>query len=104
MKLAAIALAFTIPLVVVTFFLVNEQNIKIETIRLNSSDMPAQLAAGGLEAGGGSFNVSLVNAVDRGLDIKMVADKARCLAGTGHKEQALQLRHDGVFVVSRIAD
>src|SRR5947199_10722910 len=30
MKLAAIALAFTIPLVVVTLFLVNEQNIKID--------------------------------------------------------------------------
>lgn len=60
-----------------------EQGLKIETARLNSSDMPPQLAAGQLDAGAGSFNVSLVNAVDRGLDLKLVADKARCLPGTG---------------------
>lgn len=60
-----------------------EQNIKIDSVRLNSSDMPAQLAGGTLDAGGGSFTVSLINAVQRGLDLKLVADKARCLPGTG---------------------
>jgi NitT/TauT family transport system substrate-binding protein len=60
-----------------------EQGLKVETARLNSSDMPPQLASGQLDAGAGSFNVSLVNAVQRGLDLKLVADKARCLPGTG---------------------
>ncbi|HLG72723.1 MAG TPA: ABC transporter substrate-binding protein [Chloroflexota bacterium] len=60
-----------------------EQGINIDSVRLNSSDMPAQLAAGSLDVGGGSFTVSLINAIQRGLDIKLVADKARCLPGTG---------------------
>ncbi len=60
-----------------------EQGIKLENQRLNSSDMPAMLAAGSLDVGGGSFTVSLINAIQRGLDLKLVADKARCLPGTG---------------------
>jgi NitT/TauT family transport system substrate-binding protein len=60
-----------------------EQGITIQDTRLNSSDMPPQLAAGALDVGAGSFNVSLVNAAQRGLDLKLVADKARCLPGTG---------------------
>ncbi|MFI5265877.1 MAG: ABC transporter substrate-binding protein [Chloroflexota bacterium] len=63
--------------------LIAEQGSKIDTVRLTSSDMPPQLAAGSLEAGAGSFTVSLVNAIQRGLDLKLVADKARCLPGTG---------------------
>jgi NitT/TauT family transport system substrate-binding protein len=60
-----------------------EQGIKLETVRLNSSDMPPQLAAGSLDVGAGSFTVSLINAIQRGLDLKLVADKARCLPGSG---------------------
>ncbi len=69
-----------------------EQGLNIDTVRLNSSDMPPQLAAGQLDVGAGSFNVSLVNAVNRGLDLKLVADKARCLPGSG--AVALALRKD----------
>lgn len=60
-----------------------EQGITIDSVRLNSSDMPPQLAAGALDVGAGSFTVSLINAIQRGLDLRLVADKARCLPGTG---------------------
>lgn len=60
-----------------------EQKINVDSVRLNSSDMPAQLAGGTLDIGGGSFTVSLINAFQRGLELKLVADKALCLPGTG---------------------
>ncbi|HEY8695735.1 MAG TPA: ABC transporter substrate-binding protein, partial [Chloroflexota bacterium] len=60
-----------------------KQGINIESVRLNSSDMPPQLAAGSLDVGAGSFTVSLINAIQRGLNLRLVADKARCLPGTG---------------------
>ena len=45
MKLAAIAVSFTIPLVLTTYFLVNESNIKIDFTEQETARRPLPAAA-----------------------------------------------------------
>lgn len=56
----------------------------------SAAKMVAPLAAGQLDVGGGAASSGLYNAVERGLNIKIVADKARNAPGYGF--QALLVR------------
>ncbi|HLH24565.1 MAG TPA: ABC transporter substrate-binding protein [Chloroflexota bacterium] len=58
------------------------QGLDVETVPFQSGpNLIAPLASGDLEVGGGSFSTGLLNAADRGLAIKMVADKGTSRPG-----------------------
>lgn len=68
-----------------------EENIEANFNTFDSAaKMIAPLAAGQLDVGGGAASSGLYNAVERGLNIKIVADKARNAPGYGF--QALLVR------------
>jgi len=70
-----------------------EQGIEVEMTPFDSAArMVAPLGAGQLEVGAGSHSAGLFNAVARGIDIKLVADKGSALPGFGF--QALVFRRD----------
>jgi NitT/TauT family transport system substrate-binding protein len=70
-----------------------EQGIELDLSRFDSAArMVAPLGAGQLEIGAGSHSAGLYNAVSRGIDIKLVADKGSALAGHGF--QGLMFRKD----------
>jgi NitT/TauT family transport system substrate-binding protein len=54
--------------------------------------MVAPMGAGQLDVGGGAASAGLYNAVDRGIRIKIVADKAHNVPGAGF--QAFMVRKD----------
>jgi NitT/TauT family transport system substrate-binding protein len=59
-----------------------EQGLEVETLPFQSgpNTIPA-LAAGDLETAGGTISVALLNALERGIEIKMVADKGTSRPG-----------------------
>src|SRR3954447_18126150 len=70
-----------------------DQGLDVETQPFGTAaDMVAPLSAGQLDAGGGAPGVGLHNAVARGLDVRIVADKAT--TSQGHGYQAIMVRKD----------
>ena len=70
-----------------------QENIQVNFVQFDSAaKMIPALGVGQLDAGVGSANAALYNAVARGIGIKIVADKARFAPGYG--SQALMVRKD----------
>ncbi len=70
-----------------------EQGIEVEFVPFQSAlDTAVPLAAGELAAAGGVFGISLLNAVDRGLALKAVADKGG--SGPGFEFVQVPVRSD----------
>src|SRR5581483_1869838 len=70
-----------------------EQGLDVETQPFGTAaDMVAPLSAGQLDAGGGAPGVGLNNAVARGLEVRIVADKAT--TSPGHGYEAILIRKD----------
>jgi NitT/TauT family transport system substrate-binding protein len=70
-----------------------EENLSVTFTHFDSAaKMVAPLGAGHLDIGGGSPSAGLYNAVDRGIDIKIVADKGSTPPGYGF--QPLLVRKD----------
>lgn len=70
-----------------------EEGVKVELIPFDSgAKMVAPLGAGDLDAAAGAASAGLYNAVNRGLKLKMVADKGTNIAGYSYK--ALMVRKD----------
>ncbi|HLH26034.1 MAG TPA: ABC transporter substrate-binding protein [Chloroflexota bacterium] len=70
-----------------------EQGVDLDLVPFDSAArMVAPLGAGQLDAGGGSHSAGLFNAVARGIDLKLVADKG--VSSPGHGFQALVFRKD----------
>jgi len=70
-----------------------EQGLEVEMIPFDSgARMVAPLGAGQLDAGGGAHSAGMFNAVARGIDLKLVADKGSSPPGFGG--QALMFRRD----------
>lgn len=58
------------------------QGLDVDPVLFQSGpNLIAPLASGDLEVGGGSFSTGLLNAIDRGLALKMVADKGTSRPG-----------------------
>ena len=72
-----------------------DQGIEIESTPFDSAaQMVAPLAAGQLDVGGGAPGAGLANALARGLNMKIVADKATPSLPGGLSYQALMIRKD----------
>ena len=72
-----------------------EQGVEIESTPFDSAaQMVAPLAAGQLDVGGGAPGAGLANALSRGLNMKIVADKATPSLPGGLSYQALMIRKD----------
>ncbi len=70
-----------------------EEGLAVEFIPFRSaSDMIAPLGVGQLDIGGGAVSAGLFNALARGVDIRIVADKATIRAGYSY--EALIIRRD----------
>jgi len=70
-----------------------EEGIKVELVPFDSgAKMVAPLGAGDLDAAAGAASAGLYNAVNRGLKLKIVADKGTNIAGYSYK--ALTVRKD----------
>ncbi|MET0705925.1 MAG: ABC transporter substrate-binding protein [Tardiphaga sp.] len=70
-----------------------EEGLKVELIPFDSgAKMVAPLGAGDLDASAGAASAGLYNAVNRGLKLKIVADKGTNIAGYSYK--ALTVRKD----------
>ncbi len=69
------------------------EGIEAEFVSFDTgAKMVAPLGAGQLDVGGGAASAGLYNAVDRGIKIKIVADKAHNVKGAGF--QAFMVRKD----------
>ncbi len=91
-----------------------EQGLDLDLAKFNSAtDFLPALAAGQLDIGGGGINAGLLNAVARGIAVKIVADKGinspghgnwlvlrRDLADSGKVREVADLRGEAVAVVS----
>ena len=70
-----------------------EQGIEIETTRFQSAaDMTGPLGANQIDVGGVAQGVALINAIQRGVNIRIVADKGN--VAPGHGFEAMLLRKD----------
>lgn len=70
-----------------------DEGVKVDLIPFDSgAKMVAPLGAGDLDAAAGAASAGLYNAVNRGLKLKMVADKGTNIAGYSYK--ALMVRKD----------
>jgi NitT/TauT family transport system substrate-binding protein len=70
-----------------------EQRLAIEFVPFRSAaDMIAPLGVGQLEIGGGAVSAGLFNALARGVDLRIVADKGTIRAGQSY--EALIIRRD----------
>lgn len=70
-----------------------DEGISVQIIPFNSAaQMIAPLASGELDVGGGGPSAALYNAVDRGIDIRMVADKTS--TPPGYPQAFLVVRKD----------
>ncbi len=70
-----------------------EEGLTIEFLPFRSAaDMIAPLGAGQLDLGGGAISAGLFNALARGIDLRIVADKATIR--TGFSYEALIIRRD----------
>jgi NitT/TauT family transport system substrate-binding protein len=59
-----------------------ELGLDVDSLNFQSGpDLIAPMASGELQAGGGNFSLAFLNAVDRGINLKMVADKGTGKAG-----------------------
>jgi ABC-type nitrate/sulfonate/bicarbonate transport system substrate-binding protein len=59
-----------------------EQGLDVDTTPIQSgSDLIAPLASGELEIGGGTFSIALLNAIQRGVGLRIVADKGNSRQG-----------------------
>jgi NitT/TauT family transport system substrate-binding protein len=73
-----------------------EQGITLELQTFQSAaNMTAPLGTGELDAGGGAPSAGLYNAIDRGVKIRIVADKGSITAGHGY---------EGIIVRKALAD
>jgi NitT/TauT family transport system substrate-binding protein len=60
----------------------SEQGLDVDTTPMQSgSDLIAPLASGELEIGGGTFSIALLNAIQRGVGLRIVADKGNSRQG-----------------------
>src|SRR5262249_42488292 len=60
----------------------HEQGLDVDTTPMQSgSDLIAPLASGELEIGGGTFSIALLNAIQRGVGLRIVADKGNSRQG-----------------------
>jgi NitT/TauT family transport system substrate-binding protein len=82
-----------------SFFVANakgyfsQEGIEVETIAFDSAaKMVAPLGSGQLDVGAGAASAGLYNAISRGIRVKIVADKARNIKGSGF--QAVMVRKD----------
>lgn len=70
-----------------------EQSLAIEFVPFRSAaDMIAPLGVGQVEIGGGAVSAGLFNALARGVDLRIVADKGQIRAGQSY--EALIIRRD----------
>jgi NitT/TauT family transport system substrate-binding protein len=70
-----------------------EQRLEVETTVFNSAaDMIAPLSVGQLDAGGGAISAGLFNAIARGIELRIVADKGG--NNKGFSYTALMVRRD----------
>ena len=70
-----------------------EQGLKVKFVRFDSAaKMIPSLGSGEVDVGSGATSAGLYNAVERGIGIKIVADKARNAKGYGF--QAIMVRTD----------
>lgn len=70
-----------------------EQGVAVEFLPFRSAaDMIAPLGAGQLDIGGGAVSAGLFNAMARGIDLRIVADKGTIR--TGYSYEALVIRRD----------
>jgi NitT/TauT family transport system substrate-binding protein len=70
-----------------------DEGLQVDLIPFDSgAKMVAPLGSGDLDAGAGAASAGLYNAVNRGLKLKMVADKGTNIAGYSYK--ALMVRKD----------
>ena len=70
-----------------------KENIAAEIMSFDASArMMAPLGSGEIDIGGGSTSVGLFNAIDRGIGLKIVADKGR--TADGYVYQSLMIRRD----------
>ncbi|WP_233024779.1 ABC transporter substrate-binding protein [Rhodopseudomonas boonkerdii] len=70
-----------------------DEGLKVELVPFDAgAKMVAPLGAGDLDAGAGAASAGLYNAVNRGLKLKMVADKGTNISGYSYK--ALMVRKD----------
>lgn len=70
-----------------------EEGVQVELVPFDSgAKMVAPLGAGDLDAAAGAASAGLYNAVNRGLKLRMVADKGTNIAGYSYK--ALMVRKD----------
>src|SRR6204780_5356003 len=70
-----------------------EQGLKVKFVRFDSAaKMIPSLGSGDVDVGSGATSAGLYNAVKRGIDIKIVSDKARNAKGYGF--QAIMGRTD----------
>ncbi len=87
-----------------------EQGIEIEFTPFDSAaKMIAPLGAGQLDVGGGAFSAGLLNAISRGINLRIVADKGRNPKGFGYqallvsKQNADKLRQPADFKGKKLA-
>jgi len=66
-------------------------DVSLEAIR-SATDVLSALATGNLDVAGGGLNAGLYNALHRGVDVRIVADKGSLLPGFGY--EALLVRKD----------
>lgn len=70
-----------------------KENISAEILSFDASArMMAPLGSGEIDIGGGSTSVGLFNAIDRGIGLRVVADKGR--TADGYVYQSLMIRKD----------
>jgi len=82
-----------------------EQGLDVETLPIQSgSDLIVPLASGEVETGGGTFSIALLNAIERGVGLRIVADKGNSRQGFQFSQLLVRkdLRDSGE--VSQIAD
>jgi NitT/TauT family transport system substrate-binding protein len=69
-----------------------ELGIDVETVLVQSApDTIAPMATGEIQVGGGTFSIALLNAIDRGISIRAVADKGTARAGFDFSQMPLRL-------------
>ena len=80
-----------------------EQAIDMEWVTIKTaSDAPPLLARGDIEVAGGGSSAALYNAITRGIDLKIVADKGSCQKGFGYG--ILVVRKDLADTIKTAAD
>jgi NitT/TauT family transport system substrate-binding protein len=80
-----------------------DEGLDVDFVQFDSAaKMIAPLGTGDLDVGGGATSAALYNAVGRGVNIKIVADKAKNSKGFGF--QAIMIRKDLVGTIKSFKD